>query len=204
MEGLSQRAELCTIQREQERERRRIRDRQRRQSMTQEQRERHLARRRKNYQLRRLRAENARRLTNSQALETSIGTEMSTSDEYQTTTSNSDHGVLYDDVSHEGQGLINQGKERLNLECTKFDGNLSRKMRLSQIRRLARLAIHPICEITNKHQLEVEFIGKGDTGGTSKTLRLNLVKHLARSLNSASKETITDQSHNSNIEVVIQ
>lgn len=54
------RSELRRMQREQERERRRIRDRQRRQSMTVEQRERHLARRRRNYQLRRLRAENAK------------------------------------------------------------------------------------------------------------------------------------------------
>lgn len=48
------------LQKEQERERRRLRDRQRRQSMSVEEREKHLARRRKNYQLRRLRAENAK------------------------------------------------------------------------------------------------------------------------------------------------
>ena len=48
------------MQREQERELRRVRDRQRRQSMTVEQRERHLARCRRNYQLRRLRVENAK------------------------------------------------------------------------------------------------------------------------------------------------
>jgi len=47
------------MDREEERERRRLRDRQRRQSMTKEQRERHLARRRRNYQLRRQRAANA-------------------------------------------------------------------------------------------------------------------------------------------------
>ncbi|XP_020225616.1 putative uncharacterized protein DDB_G0271982 [Cajanus cajan] len=47
------------MEREEERERRRVRDRQRRQSMTKEQRERHLARRRRNYQLRRQRAANA-------------------------------------------------------------------------------------------------------------------------------------------------
>ena len=48
------------LQKEQERERRRLRDRQRRQAMSVEEREKHLARRRKNYQLRRLRAENAK------------------------------------------------------------------------------------------------------------------------------------------------
>lgn len=53
MEDLSQRCDLHSTLREQERERRRIRDRERRQSMTEEQRQMHLARRRKNYQLRR-------------------------------------------------------------------------------------------------------------------------------------------------------
>ncbi|KAL2339260.1 hypothetical protein Fmac_013706 [Flemingia macrophylla] len=44
------------MEREEERERRRLRDRERRQSMTKEERARHLARRRRNYQLRRQRA----------------------------------------------------------------------------------------------------------------------------------------------------
>ncbi|KAK9671946.1 hypothetical protein RND81_12G065700 [Saponaria officinalis] len=48
------------MQREKERERRRQRDRERRQKMSQEQREHHLARRRRNYQLRRIRAQNAK------------------------------------------------------------------------------------------------------------------------------------------------
>lgn len=47
------RPESCTMEKERDRERRRMRDRQRRESMSQEQREQHLARRHKSYQLRR-------------------------------------------------------------------------------------------------------------------------------------------------------
>lgn len=53
-------SDLRSAQREREREKRRMRDRQRRQNMSLEQRERQLARRRRNYQLRRIRAENAK------------------------------------------------------------------------------------------------------------------------------------------------
>ncbi|XP_021766655.1 pumilio homolog 11-like [Chenopodium quinoa] len=62
----SERLDAHAMQREKERERRRLRDRIRRQNMTQEQRDRHLARRRRNYQLRRLRAQNAKMLSSQQ------------------------------------------------------------------------------------------------------------------------------------------
>lgn len=69
----AERADARALQREKERERRRLRDRQRRQNMSQEQREKHLARRRRNYQLRRLRAQNAQLLA-SQQTHQSMGT----------------------------------------------------------------------------------------------------------------------------------
>ena len=115
MEEFQEGDELRRMQREQERERRRIRDRERRQSMTQEQRERHLARRRRNYQLRRLRAANARFLP--QALESSHLGEAGTSDEHQRLTSTSDYRVLCDAVSQD-----QHGKEGLNLQSINNDG----------------------------------------------------------------------------------
>ena len=69
----AERPDARALQREKERERRRLRDRQRRQNMSQEQREKHLARRRRNYQLRRLRAQNAQLLA-SQQTHLSMGT----------------------------------------------------------------------------------------------------------------------------------
>ncbi|KAI4298791.1 hypothetical protein L6164_032308 [Bauhinia variegata] len=171
MEELPKRAEWRRIQREQERERRRIRDRQRRQSMTQEQRERHLARRRRNYQLRRQRA---------------------------------DYRPLYDSVPQHAEG-----QERLNLESKNIDvqigssvhmeallyteSNLPKRLRLNHIRHLARNLIRPIGVSTGNHQLEAELMAKGDVsvnGSRSNTVRLNRVKRLARSINTASKETL--------------
>jgi hypothetical protein len=119
MEEVSERSEMRRMQREQERERRRMRDRERRQSMTLEQREKHLARRRRNYQLRRLRAEGAR--SGSQTGQTSMVTrgETITGDDHQAVTSVSGLSVNCNGVTHVG---INQGEEKLNVECVESEG----------------------------------------------------------------------------------
>ncbi|TKY72246.1 hypothetical protein E2542_SST00985 [Spatholobus suberectus] len=201
------------MQREQERERRRIRDRQRRQSMTQEQRERHLARRRRNYQLRRQRAANANApftpLPHFQTLESSA-CEASTSDDLQGVTSSTflDYGVLSQGIGFPHHGL-NQGQETLNLGTKVVEGssvpletlvykpaNSPRKMRLNHIRDLARNLTHSIVDPAGTHQVAAELMAKedqdvsvGNFGSTPKSLRLNCVKHLARSKNSPPKET---------------
>ncbi|GAU41800.1 hypothetical protein TSUD_379380 [Trifolium subterraneum] len=207
MEEHPERAELRRIQREQERERRRIRDRQRRQAMTQEQRERHLARRRRNYQLRRQRAANANNVhapfiplpINPLALESSAG-EASTSDEFQGVNSltSLDYRVLSHGISfpnhglNQGQGTMNLGNEvshegsSLNMEKLDLKLDNSPRMRLSQIKNLARNQVAS-AELKTKED--------GEVGGTPKSLRLNSVKRIARSqsMNSSPKETASQK-----------
>ncbi|XP_070661765.1 uncharacterized protein [Malus domestica] len=191
MEELSlDRSELRRMQREQERERRRVRDRERRQSMTIEQRERHLARRRRNYQLRRLRAENAKagdfpsqQISNEQDAAGSEGN---------------------NDVREVTQ-LENPTTERLQYsQCLEAaasrSSNLSKRLRLSHIRRLARSLNHLGGEVIGNHQIVADVISKGDTnascfrigdfdsGRLPNGLRFNRVKRLARSINSSTNE----------------
>ncbi|KAL2969932.1 hypothetical protein AAZX31_15G110900 [Glycine max] len=201
------------MQKEQERERRRIRDRQRRQSMTREQRERHLARRRRNYQLRRQRAANAQipysPVPQLQLLESSAG-EASTSDELQVVTSSTflDYGVLSQGIVSPHHGL-NQGQETLHFGTEVLEGsslpletlvykpaNSPRRMRLNHIKGLMRNRTHSIDDPAVTHQLAAELIAKedqdvslGNFGSTPKSMRLNWVKRLARSKNSPPKET---------------
>ncbi|XP_073224339.1 uncharacterized protein [Cicer arietinum] len=195
MDEFPERAELRRMQREQERERRRIRDRQRRQAMTEEQRERHLARRRRNYQLRRQRAANSHNvhapfiplLPNNLAFESSAG-EASTSDEFQGVTSSTslDYRVLSHaigtDLSHEGSSI--------NMETLACKLNNLPRLRLNQIRHLARNLIGSVVDTaSNHHQIAAELKTKedasvGDFGSAAKSLRLNSVKRLARSINS--------------------
>ncbi|KAE9591522.1 hypothetical protein Lalb_Chr20g0119371 [Lupinus albus] len=219
MEEFTERADVRRMQREEERERRRIRDRQRRQSMTQEQREKHLARRRRNYQLRRQRAAIAYGpfiplLHQNQSLESSAG-EASTSDEFQGVTSSTllDYNVLCHGIGLP-QHVPNQGLETLNLETNVDEGssrqvetldrnpaNSSRKLRLNHIRRLARNMTCSNSDPPCTHQVAAELITKedvsaGDYGSTAKSVRLNCIKRLARSRNSALKETIAEKNHN--------
>ncbi|BFG27340.1 hypothetical protein CerSpe_136140 [Prunus speciosa] len=185
------RSELRRMQREQERERRRIRDRQRRQSMTVEQRERHLARRRRNYQLRRLRAENAKVDCQSQQI-------------------SNEHEAAGGNEGNEAQEVTQTEKlcaERLHYsECLEAaackSANFTKRLRLSHIRRLARSLNHLGGEAIGNHQVVADVITKGDANNTScfrigdfdsgrlpNGLRLNRVKRLARTLNSAAHET---------------
>ncbi|CAL0309123.1 unnamed protein product [Lupinus luteus] len=200
------------MQREEERERRRIRDRQRRQSMTREQKEKHLARRRRNYQLRRQRAAIAYGpfiplLHQNQSLESSAG-EVSSSDELQGITSNNllDYSVLCHGIGLP-QHVPNQGLETLNSGTNVDEGpsrhvetldhsqtNSSRKLRLNHIRRLARNVTCSSSDPAGIHQVAAELITKedvstGDNGCTTKSMRLNCIKRLARSRNSPLKET---------------
>ncbi|XP_021831683.1 uncharacterized protein LOC110771653 isoform X2 [Prunus avium] len=187
------RSELRRMQREQERERRRIRDRQRRQSMTVEQRERHLARRRRNYQLRRLRAENAKVDCQSQQI----------SNEHEAAGGNE---VLRNDAQEVTQ-TEKLSAERLHYsECLEAaackSANFTKRLRLSHIRRLARSLNHLGGEAIGNHQVVADVITKGDANNTCcfrigdfdsgrlpNGLRLNRVKRLARTLNSAAHET---------------
>ncbi|XP_019424934.1 PREDICTED: uncharacterized protein LOC109333815 [Lupinus angustifolius] len=219
MEGFAERTDLRRMRREEERERRRIRDRQRRQSMTQEQREKHLARRRRNYQLRRHRAAIAYGpfiplLHQNQSIESSAA-EASTSDELQEIISNTllDYSVLCHGIGLP-QHVPNQGLETLNLRTNVDEGssrhvatldrnpaNSSTKLRLNHVRRLARNVTCSSSDPAGIHQVAAELITKedvstGDYGSTAKSLRLNCIKRLARSRNSAGKETIAKKNHN--------
>ncbi|XP_008227453.1 PREDICTED: uncharacterized protein LOC103326965 isoform X4 [Prunus mume] len=188
------RSELRRMQREQERERRRIRDRQRRQSMTVEQRERHLARRRRNYQLRRLRAENAKVDCQSQHI----------SNEHE------EAAAAEGNEGNDAQEVTQTEKlstERLHYsECLEAaackSANFTIRLRLSHIRRLARSLNHLGGEAIGNHQIVADVITKGDANNTScfrigdfdsgrlpNGLRLNRVKRLARTLNIAAHET---------------
>ncbi|KAK7359881.1 hypothetical protein VNO77_01848 [Canavalia gladiata] len=221
MEEFGERGELRRMQREQERERRRIRDRQRRQSMTEEQRERHLARRRRNYQLRRQRAANAHTpfiplSHHLQVLESCAG-DASTSYEFHGVTSSTslDHLVLSHATGFPYLGLnqpqptlylgtILQGSS-LHSETLPFKpSNSPRKLRLNHIRGLARNLTRSTSMVdpAGPHQVSAEFITKEDVSVgnfgsiTSKSLRLNCVKRLARSKNSLPKETVSQKDHN--------
>lgn len=185
--------------------------------MTQEQRERHLARRRRNYQLRRQRAANAHApfipLPHQPlSLESSAG-EASTSDELQGVTSTSLHyNVQCHGIGPHQHGL-NQGLETLNLGIKVDEGSSSHletlahnpanspRLRLNYIRRLARNLTCSMGDPAGTHKVAAELITKedvsaGDYGSTSKSLRLNCVKRLARSKNSPPKETTAEKDHN--------
>ncbi|XP_058767317.1 uncharacterized protein LOC131640993 [Vicia villosa] len=222
MEEIPERTELRRIQREQERERRRIRDRQRRQAMTQEQRERHLARRRRNYQLRRQRAANANANAsnvnvpfiplppnNPLGLESSAG-EASTSDEFQGVNSSTslDHRVLSHGIGipHQGQETLNLGTKvshgSSNVETLVYKLDNSPRLRLKQIRHLARNLTGLVVDSaggTNQVAVELktnEDVTIGDSSTKAKSLRLNSVKRLARSVNSLPKETEIQKDNN--------
>ncbi|XP_015901826.3 uncharacterized protein LOC107434846 [Ziziphus jujuba] len=211
MEESGERSDLRRMQREQERERRRIRDRQRRQSMTLEQRERHLARRRRNYQLRRLRAESSR--LGSHCADPNIiadANEMAFNNEYDAIDSNPESGFHSDGVNPIGfiqaeeqnaQGLQSVGVEALA-------HNITSRLRLSHIRRLARSLNQSRGEalVTGNHQVVAEpmqrhqanttglQVGDCDLVRSTGGLRLNRVKRLARSQNTGTVQT-NGQSH---------
>ncbi|XP_030968115.1 uncharacterized protein LOC115988664 isoform X1 [Quercus lobata] len=225
MEEESGRSELRRMQREQERERRRIRDRQRRQSMTVEQREKHLARRRRNYQLRRLRAENVR--LGSQTGERSVVSrnETITVNEHQAVISVSGPSDQCNTVPHV---QINQGQEKLIVECTKSEGlealahksaHFQRTLRLSHVRHLARTLNHSVGELTGNCQVVAAVVNKGDvtsnrspvgdsdSGRSLQSLRLNRVKRLARTVNNSANSVMkeaTGQSDQSGAEVQLK
>ncbi|XP_016755657.1 uncharacterized protein [Gossypium hirsutum] len=193
MEELTSRSE---IRKELERERRRIRDRQRRQSMSLEEKEKHLARRRRNYQLRRQRAEMARlnppispiQLPLSNAL-----TCVSVSDV--SPRCNADVAVAADaflrtDHGQQQRLILDTG---LDVPAQKL-AILPGKVRLNRIKHLARAINDPVGD-------GVSIGGLMKENGTSnclssKGLRLNHVKRLARTTNPAVQE-ILSQSHQS-------
>lgn len=176
------RSELRRMQREQERERRRIRDRQRRQSMTVEQRERHLARRRRNYQLRRLRAENAKvdfpQISNEHEADAAAA------------------AAAASDV-HESD-MSTEPLQSLDAVACKASHLTTKRLRLSHVRRLARSVvsraphhhhIHILGEADDDANKTSCFqIADFDSGRLPNGLRLNRVKRLARAINTASKE----------------
>ncbi|PON90247.1 zinc finger CCCH domain protein [Trema orientale] len=202
MEELGDRSELGAMQREEERERRRMRDRQRRQSMTLEQRERHLARRRRNYQLRRLRAE------------TTVIENMVVTDENQPLNSFPEMG--FNDHGINPMNDLVQGIEKLNVErlesmamgpenLAKKSANVTKKLRLSQIRSLARSMNRFRCGVGGSFQNVADValkrdadtilqLGDNDLGRLPGGLRLNRIKRLARTLNTVNNKT-NCQSH---------
>ncbi|XP_028805648.1 uncharacterized protein LOC114760552 [Neltuma alba] len=213
MEDYGERAELRRMQREQERERRRIRDRERRQSMTQEQRERHLARRRRNYQLRRQRAANNNNRICFPLDETDAAATTSHDGHGQASfivpCSISDYRVLQTESSEQQSSHYIDGSSSgvVHMEALTYKPtNLPTRLRLSHIRQLARNMIHSIADHHDSqigiHQIVPHLIPNGDLssqGSIRKSLRLNRVKQLARSLNSPSKE-ISAQSQNDKVQ----
>ncbi|GAB4830746.1 hypothetical protein Ancab_004778 [Ancistrocladus abbreviatus] len=168
----TQRSDLRALQSERERERRRLRDRQRRQSMSQEQREKHLARRRRNYQLRRIRAQNAR---------------LNTEQQNQTLAITAPNGVALV-VAHVGLSNLVSRAEGLEDGAHK-SRNSPRRLRLHQIRQLARALNNPIVLHTDgsSHQNGVDLSAQQNSSrscGSIRTLRLIHVKRLARALKS--------------------
>ncbi|XP_027368649.1 uncharacterized protein LOC113874632 [Abrus precatorius] len=173
------------MQREEEKERRRQRDRQRRQSMTEEQRERHLARRRRNYQLRRQRAANAPFVPLPQSVTTGEAT-TSAHLQYYTPSTSSDHTLLHH--PHETSQTL-QGTS-IQVE------GVPRRMRLNNIKRLARNLVTPMSVPPGNHQVAAELMPcpSGD-GNTTKPLSLIRVKRLARSLSFPSQNTPAQKDH---------
>ncbi|TKY53944.1 hypothetical protein E2542_SST18350 [Spatholobus suberectus] len=144
------------MEREEERERRRLRDRQRRQSMTKEQRERHLARRRRNYQLRRQRAANAPRMP----LPRSTTGEASTSGHLQclTPSTSLDHTLVHH--GHETSQIVDWS-EGSSIQLEGFP----RRMRLNIIKRLARNLGSPMSVPPGNHRVAAELISGSSGGG---------------------------------------
>ncbi|KAK2652787.1 hypothetical protein Ddye_012643 [Dipteronia dyeriana] len=178
-----ERPEIRKLQKEQERERRRLRDRQRRQSMSVEEREKHLARRRRNYQLRRLRAENARLDLDPQ---TQSQPTTPPTDQIPPLNSVSDLSLQCTDVGSHQECAKSESLEVPAHKLAKSSGQL----RLNRIKHLARSLNGPVGDI---QKISVSTAVKGleaSNGISLKGLRLNRVKHLARSRNSAVKENI--------------
>ncbi|KAH8506888.1 hypothetical protein Peur_043933 [Populus x canadensis] len=202
MKELTERAVLRNLQKEQERERRRLRDRQRRQSMSVEERENHLARRRRNYQLRRQRAQNVREpQINQSGLVDSDESPMLLSDEnHQTAISVpvQSNGVCHADLDQR-QGSFNAGNANsvgLEVPAHKL-AKLPIRSRLNHIKHLARSLVDTL-DIGDSHKIPADLTMKGETASNCtppKALRLNRVKHLARVL-SSDITTTTAQNHN--------
>ncbi|XP_048438413.1 uncharacterized protein LOC103943816 [Pyrus x bretschneideri] len=159
MEELSSdRSELRGMQREQERELRRVRDRQRRQSMTVEQRERHLARCRRNYQLRRLRVENAKAGDFPSHVQ-------QISNEHEAAASGGNNDVWEVTQLEKTTGECLQHSECLEAVASK-SANFPKRLRLSHIRRLARWLNNLDGEVIGIHQIvaqvsELEILDLG-------------------------------------------
>ncbi|KAI9379950.1 hypothetical protein POPTR_016G009800v4 [Populus trichocarpa] len=186
------------LQKEQERERRRLRDRQRRQAMSVEEREKHLARRRRNYQLRRQRARNVR---DPQA-------SLVDSDEMLMLPSNGNNqAVISVPVQSNGisdvdldqrQGSVNAGNANsvgLEIPAHKL-AKLPIRSRLNHIKHLAR-SLADTLDIGDSHKItgDLTMTGYATSNCTPpKPLRLNRVKHLARVLSSdVTSTTVPDR-----------
>uniref|UniRef100_A0A7N0UBM8 Uncharacterized protein n=1 Tax=Kalanchoe fedtschenkoi TaxID=63787 RepID=A0A7N0UBM8_KALFE len=175
---------VCELQRDQERERRRLRDRQRRESMTAEEREKHLARRRRNYQLRRQRAGNAHSGSDGdQALLVQCDPRLliATSDfaAGQSSGSNKEFGLGLSDLDARGTGNVG---EKLSI--------FNRKLRLSEIRHLARSL-----DCAQRKLIAAYLFSKINSTskcGRCRKLRVTQVKRLARELDSSMND-VTSQ-----------
>lgn len=119
MGDFSQRSDLHSMRREQERERRRMRDRERRQSMTEEQRQMHLARRRKNYQLRRQKIKHLEVGYQSGLRDTASGSEIGERIEEQATPGASELSLNCNAIIPVG---IDHVLQKINIEQAKSGG----------------------------------------------------------------------------------
>ncbi|CAK9320863.1 unnamed protein product [Citrullus colocynthis] len=160
--------------------------------MSIEQRERHLARRRRNYQLRRLRSRNVKATNPS----------VSQTNSYKAVAETS---IAELDLQRNGLTLVgfNHEQESLNPDSITSSssetldpraGIFQARVRLSHIRRLARsIGIHQMFPQMGSMEESISNCKSGDhhleydPSRSSKALRLNRVKHLARMMNSSAK-----------------
>lgn len=205
MEDVTERlATLHRTRREQERERRRMRDRQRRQSMTLEQKEKHLARRRRNYQLRRERKNQGSDHQSGQT-DTAIEHGNTGRNDRQMDHSVSQFTAQYDRADPAG---FNQVLQKISAESLRSNGGtesltydlakIQKRLRLIHVKHFARSLKRPLGELTSSNiPIVANLILKGTTEANCKSttgVRLNRLKRLARTANSAPNE-VSEKNH---------
>ncbi|KAK4804929.1 hypothetical protein SAY86_004746 [Trapa natans] len=198
MGDLSQGSDLHRMRREQERERRRMRDRERRQSMTEEQKQMHLARRRKNYQLRRQKVKYLEEGYHSGLRDTASGSGIGERTEEKAIPDASQLGlncnaIIPVGIDHDLQKMNTEERKSGGAEPLAYDlAKLHRKLRLTHVKHFARSLKHPVCELTKSGlQVHTDIVVKENPAAICKStqgVRLNSIKHLARTVKNSFKE----------------
>ncbi|CAK9156827.1 unnamed protein product [Ilex paraguariensis] len=176
-EDISEGPEWRTVEKERERERRRMRDRQRIQSLSLEEKEKHPARRSRNYQLRRQRAGNAQMGSQHEQASTATRCELSLRSENQALIDVSDMSVECNGLEHV---RFSRGQEKPKAPGARCEdgetrvqrsAKLPKRLRLSQIRHLARLLNTPVVKPTDgSEQIGTDVLVKDSASSTTNYL----------------------------------